>query len=61
MSIALTIVVPAYHESDRIEQSLRDLAEAIKQYLDPKTTEVIVVSADESDPTADLSGLRQTF
>jgi len=55
MSIALTIVVPAYHESDRIEQSLRDLAEAIKQYLDPKTTEVIVVSADESDPTADLA------
>lgn len=50
--IELTIVVPAYHEADRISQSLQDLSAAIKQYLDPKTTEVIVVSADSDDNTA---------
>lgn len=55
MSIKLTIVVPAYHESDRIEQSLKDLAAAIKQYLDPRSTEVIVVSADNDDPTAQIA------
>lgn len=55
MSIDLTIVVPAYHESDRIEQSLKDLSIAIQKYLDPKSTEVIVVSADNNDPTADLA------
>jgi glycosyltransferase involved in cell wall biosynthesis len=55
MSIDVTIVVPAYHESDRIEQSLKDLAKAIKEYLDPQSTEVIVVSADNADPTGDLA------
>lgn len=50
-AIKLTIVVPAYHEADRIEQSLRDLSAAIKQYLDPQTTEVIVVAADSADNT----------
>ena len=55
MSIKLTIVVPAYHESDRIEQSLKDLSVAIKKYLDHKTTEVIVVSADDADPTAKIA------
>lgn len=51
-NIKLTIVVPAYHEADRITQSLEDLARAIKDYVDPKTTEVIVVSADSDDNTA---------
>lgn len=55
MSIDLTIVVPAYHESDRIEQSLKDLAAAIDKYLNPKTTEVIVVSADNDDPTGTIA------
>lgn len=54
-TIKLTIVVPAYHEADRITQSLQDLSAAIKQYLDPKTTEVIVVSADSDDNTADVA------
>ena len=51
----LTIVVPAYHESKLIEKSLEDLSVAIKKYLDYSTTEVIVVSADDNDPTADLA------
>jgi len=55
MSIKLTIVVPAYHESDRIEQSLQALSAAIKQYLDYNATEVIVVSADNDDPTAQIA------
>jgi dolichyl-phosphate beta-glucosyltransferase len=54
-AIKLTIVVPAYHEADRITQSLQDLSDAIKKYLDPKTTEVIVVSADSPDSTADVA------
>jgi dolichyl-phosphate beta-glucosyltransferase len=54
-TIQLTIVVPAYHESKLIEGSLEQLAKAIKQYLDYDRTEVIVVSADDSDPTADLA------
>lgn len=54
-AIQLTIVVPAYHEADRIAQSLQDLSAAIKQYLDPKTTQVIVVSADSDDNTADVA------
>ena len=54
-AIKLTIVVPAYHESVLIEKSLQELSEAIKAYLDPATTEVIVVSADDTDPTANLA------
>lgn len=53
--IKLTIVVPAYHEADRITQSLKDLSAAIKDHLDPTTTEVIVVSADSLDNTADVA------
>jgi len=48
-------VVPAYREADRITQSLQDLSVAVKEYLDPKTTEVIVVSADSPDDTAGVA------
>lgn len=54
-AIKLTIVVPAYHEANLITQSLQDLQKAIKEYLDPKTTEVVVVAADSEDNTADVA------
>lgn len=54
-AIKLTIVVPAYQEADRLKQSLTDLRAAIKKYLDPKTTEVIVVTADSPDGTSDIA------
>jgi len=60
-NILLTIVVPAYHESKLIEKSLEDLAKAINKYLDPNTTEVIVVSADNNDPTADLADNKKSL
>lgn len=64
-AIRLTIVIPAYHESELIEDSLNKLSKAIKAYLEPKTTEVIVVAADSSDKTASIakkcSGLFEHF
>lgn len=54
-AIKLTIVVPAYQEADLIAKSLQDLAAAIKKYLDPTTTEVIVVTADSPDGTSELA------
>lgn len=54
-AIKLSIVVPAYHEANLITQSLEDLQKAITQYLDPQTTEVVVVAADSDDNTADVA------
>lgn len=53
--ITLTIVVPAYHEADLITQSLQALSAAIKEHLDYKSTEVIVVAADSDDNTGDIA------
>lgn len=54
-AIKLTIVVPAYHEADLITKSLQELKKAIEEYLDPKSTEVIVVAADSDDNTPDIA------
>lgn len=53
--VKLSIVVPAYNEAGLITDSLQKLHKAIGQYLDPATTEVIVVSADSPDNTADVA------
>ena len=53
--IKLSIIVPAYHEANLITKSLQDLQKAIKEHLDPKTTEVIVVAANSDDNTADVA------
>lgn len=53
--LRLTIVVPAYHEADRITKSLQDLSAAIKKNLDPDTTEVVLVCADSDDNTGDIA------
>jgi dolichyl-phosphate beta-glucosyltransferase len=50
----LSIIVPAYQEARRIERTLDDLASYLKKhrYTD---TEVVVVSADSPDGTAELA------
>lgn len=55
MKPRLSIIVPAYQEAPRIAQSLQQLAQAIDKYLDPKTIEVVVVSADGKDDTAQIA------
>lgn len=54
-NIQLSIVVPAYREAERITDSLEKLSKAIKEYLDAERTEVIVVSADSTDNTAEVA------
>lgn len=53
--IRLSIVMGAYNEAGIITDSLEQLSKGIKDYLDPKTTEVILVCADSPDNTADVA------
>lgn len=50
----LSIIIPAYQESERIEETLDKLADYIKKYS-LKNIEVVVVVADSPDGTASIA------